>query len=122
MKKGEYDKAAADYEEAVKQEPKAIGARYDLAWLLSTCPEERLRDGKRAVEIATQICELTRWRDFALIDALAAAYAESGKFKKAVKLEKKAVDTASKDAEKEECRMHLKLYQDGKPLHEGKTK
>ena len=89
-----------------------------MAWLLATCPEERFRDGQRAIDHATQACELTNWNDSGILDTLATAYAAAGKFDKAVEFQQKAVNLATKDAEIDKLREHLKLYRDGKPNRE----
>jgi hypothetical protein len=36
-----------------------LQALNNLAWVLCTSPEDKLRDGKRAVELAAKACELT---------------------------------------------------------------
>ncbi|MGO9110890.1 MAG: hypothetical protein ACLP9L_16840 [Thermoguttaceae bacterium] len=52
---------------------------------------------------------------FGFLDTLAAAYAEAGKFYKAVEFQQKAVELATKEAGKQELRDRLRLYQDGRP-------
>jgi TPR repeat protein len=49
-----------------------------LAQLLGACPEESLRNGKEAVEIARKACELTEWKQWRAITALAAALYQDG--------------------------------------------
>jgi serine/threonine protein kinase/uncharacterized protein HemY len=47
-----WDKAKADYMKAVTLAPKDAGLHNELAWLLATCPEARLRDPKEAIAVA----------------------------------------------------------------------
>ena len=89
------------FTEAVQLDPKDAAAHNSLAWLLATGPQERFRDGKRAIDHATRACELTKWKRSAYLDTLAAAYAEAGKFDKAVEFQQKAVELATKDTEKD---------------------
>jgi len=62
-RKGAYDRAIADYDEAIRLKPKYAGAYNGRAWLWATCPDEKYRDGKKAVDSATRACELTDWKD-----------------------------------------------------------
>ena len=114
----QYAQAIADYTEAVRLSPDYLPCRNNLAWLLATCPEASFRDGKRAIEHATRACELTQWKVCDCLDTLAAAYAEVGKFDKAIELAQKASDLAATPARREIYQSHLKLYRDGKPYRE----
>jgi tetratricopeptide (TPR) repeat protein len=60
---------------------------------------------------------LRDWKDFAILDTIAAAYAEAGKFDKAVEWQEKAIKLAPDD-QKEDFGTRLKLYQEGKPYRE----
>ena len=63
---------------------------------------------------------MTNWKDAALLDTLAAAYAESGDFDAAVKWQKKAMDLLPKDAERDrkDYGSRLELYRAKKPYRE----
>ncbi len=119
--KREYDKAIEDYSEVMRLDPKKADGFNALAWLLATCPRAKYRDGKRAIELATKACELTEWKDVADIDTLAAAYAETGDFDRAIMYEKKAIEGLTENDEEEygdEFRTRLKLFEQKKPYHE----
>jgi tetratricopeptide (TPR) repeat protein len=90
-KMGNYKAAASDFAKGLAHSPDDRQASNSLAWLLATCPDGSVRDGRAAIRIGTKACELSGWKDSELIDTLAAAYAETGSFDRAVKLEQQAL-------------------------------
>jgi hypothetical protein len=73
------------------------------------------------VTLATRACELTSWKGAAELDALAAAYAETKQFDKAVERGKQAVELAEKAKDPkaaEYYRAHLAGYEKKTPLRE----
>jgi tetratricopeptide (TPR) repeat protein len=116
----EHDRAAADYAEAVRLDPKDAAAVNSLAWLLATCEDSQFRDGMRAFRLAALACELTGYHDHLCLDTLAAAYAEAGDFAAAVRWQSKALELASGDARfAAGYRARVKLFREGTPYHEG---
>jgi tetratricopeptide (TPR) repeat protein len=95
---------------------------YDkLAWLLATCPEEKVRDGRQALEYARKACELAKWQDERCLEILAAAYAELGRFGEAVKWQKKVLESPGlAKKEQAQLRARLELYEEGKPYREAR--
>src|SRR5262249_47445153 len=55
---GQYGKAIDDYETALKLAPDHARAQSSLAWVLATCPDTKLRDPDRAVELARKAVQL----------------------------------------------------------------
>ncbi|MGA7273926.1 MAG: glycosyltransferase family 39 protein [Candidatus Udaeobacter sp.] len=66
----------------------------ELAWLLATYPDSKSRDGTEAVQLAERACSLTDRRIPALLDTLAAAYAEAGDFSRAMSTIEEALNLA----------------------------
>ncbi len=77
LDKKEHDKAIADFHEAIRINPDGPGAYDARAWIWATCPDEKYRDGKRAVESATKACELSQWNEPYYMETLAAACPKS---------------------------------------------
>jgi tetratricopeptide (TPR) repeat protein len=116
--KGELDAAIAAYKEAARVDPKNPHAHNSLAWLLAVGPDG-VRDGRLAVEHATRACELSSWAVPRYIDALAAAYAESGDFDKAIKYQKQALAfPAFEKSAGPQARQRLDLYVQRKPYRD----
>ena len=59
---------------------------------LATAPEDKLRDGHRAVALATDACRQTEYKQDYILSTLAAAYAETGDFDSARKWAAQAVE------------------------------
>jgi tetratricopeptide (TPR) repeat protein len=80
---GQYEKAAADAEKAIELYPNYADAHNDLAWLLATCPDAKLRDSGRAVELARKAVQLAP-NDENFWGTLGAAQYRAGDWKAAV--------------------------------------
>jgi tetratricopeptide (TPR) repeat protein len=116
---GQHAAAVTAYEQAIKSWPNDVLALRGLAWVLATCPEDRIRDGKRAVELAKRACELCSGELATCIETLAAAYAEAGEFEAASNTQRKAIGMLStKDPLMETYRSRLALYVRHKPYRE----
>lgn len=115
---GKQAEAVADYEKALKLEPKESGILNNFAWVLATSPDEKVRDGARAVKLATEACEASEYKLAHIISTLAAAYAESGDFESAQKWAEKAVELDDKNEHGDELKKELENYKAGKPWRE----
>jgi tetratricopeptide (TPR) repeat protein len=114
---GKQGEAIADYEQALKVDPKNSGALNNLAWVLATSPDDELRNGKRAIELAKQACEVTEYKQAHILSTLAASYAEAGDFDTAINWSKKAVELGTEQL-KGQLSKELESYQTQKPWRE----
>src|SRR5262249_37765278 len=110
--KKDYERSVADYAKAIRLDPTDALTLNNLAWVLATCPDDKVRDGQKAVGYATRACDLSHRMHSGSVDTLAAAYAEAGDFREAVRWQKKALDLDIEDRESlEQAQQRLKLYQ-----------
>ena len=118
-KNGEYDKAIQDYDKAIQINPKDARVYNHIAWLYSTCPEPNYRNGTKAVELAEKAISI-EGQSCNVVDTLAAAYAEKGRFGDAVRTQKKTIKLAREEDNKNiaEYEKRLRSYEQGKPWRE----
>ena len=120
----EYSKAISDFERALKLTPKdnaeRSGILNNLSWTLSTSLDDDVRNGKRALELGIEACEMTEYKRPHILSTLAAAYAEVGEFDKAVEWAQKAVELGqeSKEPQLEQLKKELESYHKKKPWRE----
>jgi len=113
--------ALVQYRTTLKLAPAWPQALNRLAFVLATHQEERFRDGAMAVRLAEAANKLTAETQPALMNTLAAAYAEAGHFDKAVAAGQRARQLALNSSQNalipqiENC---LQFYKAGKPYHE----
>jgi serine/threonine-protein kinase len=119
QQQGRYADAEQAYLGAIKAQPASAPAYESLARLLATCPDDKARDGKRAVEYATTACERTGWKDPLCLDTLAAAYAEAGQFEEAVRYQARALENPEHKGDRRTgARRRLELYLHKKPVRD----
>jgi len=116
---GDHTAALADLEKALEIRPDDSGVLNNLAWLLATSPDEAIRDGKRAIELARKACEETTWKQAHIISTLAAGFAEAGDFAEARKYSKQAVESEGSSPEvKTQLEGEMASYESEKPWRE----
>jgi tetratricopeptide (TPR) repeat protein len=122
LDRGDHREAFVHLREMVKLDPENPRTLASLAWQLATCPQEDLRHGEEALALAQKACEATGRRQPVLLEALAAAQAELGRFDDAIATCQAALrlvqpGQAAIDAG---IRKRLELYRAGKPYRTGK--
>lgn len=93
----------------------------NLAWVLATYPADAIRDSKRAVELAVKATTLPGGDVAIVLRTLAAAYAESGDFSKAIDTAQHAIDLATAQNNTSllaTLRHEIELYQARTPYRE----
>ena len=116
-----FDQAIAHYQSALQFVPDSQDALLGLAELLATCPEDKLRNGGRAVELAEKAGAAATNQTATLVRPLADAYAETGRFAEALRVGSNALvlAEAAHDAQQvESIRQRLRRYQSRLPWRE----
>ncbi len=117
FKLDDYANALGSYNKALEIDPNESGTLGNLALFYATCPRDEFRDGEQAVKLAQKACEFTNYESHISLSVLAAAYAESGDFDKAIEYQKKAIELAD-DNVKAEYEKRLAAYKAKKPWRE----
>ena len=120
MADGKTEQAIGHLEQAVAAAPDNVEAMARLAWCLATCPQESVRNGARAVKLARRARVLSGSATPQLLDTLAAAYAEAGRFAEAVEAARQALE-ALQDGDTslaKQIRERLELYTEKRPYRE----
>ncbi len=111
--------ALGDYVQALSVNPDYIEVYNNIAWILATSPDERLRDGERAVALAERAAAHNP--DVNFMDTLAAAYAEAGRFDEAVAMENRVISMLAASGAASDLGPHverLSRFEDGRPYRD----
>jgi tetratricopeptide (TPR) repeat protein len=90
-----YNKALSDYNKAIDINSRNFKPFNAIAWILATCPNNKYRDGSKAVKMAKKAVQLNPGA--ITFDTLAAAYAETSDFEKAIMTQKEAMALLKKE-------------------------
>jgi tetratricopeptide (TPR) repeat protein len=112
---GRGDEAIAQLQAAVELQPDNAAYANALAFLLATAPQPSLRNGAKALELATKASQSTGGKDPMILRTLAAAFAESGQFPKAIETARQALQLVQANpALANEFQREIKLYEAGR--------
>jgi tetratricopeptide (TPR) repeat protein len=117
---GRMAEAISQYEQGLAMAPLDAGIQNNLAWILATCPDASVRDGNRAVDLASQASAAADGNNPAFLCTLAAAQAETGKFADAASTAERALHLAEAQTNSNlagELQSQIKLYSAGQPFH-----
>ena len=118
---GQSVEAVKHYEKALEISPQSVSALNNLAWLLATGSNASLRNGARAIQLATQADQLSGGTNTLVLRTLAAAYAEAGQFGKAIESARSAMQlgrSQGDDSLVTELQQQIALYELGLPYRE----
>ncbi len=111
--------ALGDYIQALTVNPDYIEVYNNIAWILATSPDRRLRDGRRAVALAEKAAAHTP--DVNFMDTLATAYAEAGRFDEAVAMENRVISMLAANGAADELGPYVErmsLFEEQRPYRD----
>ncbi len=118
---GDYASADDVLRRAIAQNSNDIVLLNDLAWLRATCPHDTIRNGPQAVELSERACRIAGQDRWELLDTLAAAFAECGRFAEALLYARRAADMAGQAGlyeAAEKVAGRASLYENNKPYRQ----
>jgi tetratricopeptide (TPR) repeat protein len=125
LRAGRSMEATVRFRNALKIDPNDVQSLVWLARVLAADESAAVRDGPLAVRLAEQANALTGGSHPTVLDSLAIAYAETGRYAEARQAELKAMETAAaakRQEDLEEFRRRLKLFEAGQPHRENFAK
>jgi tetratricopeptide (TPR) repeat protein len=117
--------AAQRFREALRLSPDHLQTLVYLSRLRASALEPELRNGPEAIELAERAKAIAGEQQPFVLDTLAMAYAEAGRYPEAIGFLKQAIEhfRTSGDSERmREFETRLRLYETGKPFREGSGK
>ena len=121
VQQGRVTEGVEEWQKVLAVEPDNGNAMSNLAWVFATSPDQSLRDGPKAVQLAAQALRISGGRIPILFRTLAAAYAEDGRFSEAVQTAQRGIELASSQGNSDlvtELQGAIALYQEGRPLRD----
>lgn len=121
LKDDKIAEAIQHWREAARFDPEWAELLNNLAWILATHPDEKIRNGREAIDLARKAVKLVGDKFPRFMDTLAAAYAECGNFAEARRVIEKTIPIVKANGPlelAEKLPERLKLYRDCQPLRE----
>jgi Flp pilus assembly protein TadD len=119
FQKGLMKEARDAWQEALEIAPGQLQVQNNLAWLLATASDASLRNGMKAVALAEAANQLTGGANPEILNTLAAAYAEAGRYADATAIARRALALAveqKNQALSATLPKEIKLYEAGAPV------
>jgi tetratricopeptide (TPR) repeat protein len=121
IQQGRIREGVEEWQKVLAIQPDNGNAMSNLAWVFATSPEDSLRDGAQAVQLAEQALRISGGRIPVIFRTLAAAYAEKGMFAQAIQTAQRGIELANGQGNSglaAELQTNIGLYQDEKPLRD----
>jgi len=121
IQQGQAREAVEEWQKVLAIQPDNGNAMSNLAWVFATSPDDSLRDGAKAVQLAEQAMRISGGRIPIIFRTLAAAYAENGRFSEAIQTAQRGIELANSRGNSglaTELQSSIVLYQERQPLRD----
>jgi tetratricopeptide (TPR) repeat protein len=120
---GQWRDSLSYFSRALDRQPGFLRALNNIAWTLATAGDATVRNGRQALDLAQALNERSGIRNAQFLETLAAAYAETGEFGRAVATAEQIPAMAKLSGEFEVAARNeklLPLYRAGQPYRQGR--
>lgn len=121
QRQGKPAEALAEWREGLRARPGDVRLLNQIARVLATSPDKSIRNGDEAIALARRAVQLTGENEPAIMDTLAAAYAEANRFPEAIEVARRAAAMAAargNAALAEVLRSRIRLYEAGSAMRD----
>jgi tetratricopeptide (TPR) repeat protein len=121
IQQGRIREGVEEWQKVLAIQPDNGNAMSNLAWVFATSPEDSLRDGAQAVQLAEQALRISGGRIPVIFRTLAAAYAEKGMFAQAIQTAQRGIELANSQGNSglaTELEGNIVLYRERQPLRD----
>ena len=121
VQQGRVADGVEEWQKVLAVQPDNGNAMSNLAWVFATSPDQSVRNGPKAVQLAEQAVRVSGSRIPILFRTLAAAYAESGRFSEAIQAARRGIELANSQGNSglaAELQGNIALYQERQPLRD----
>jgi tetratricopeptide (TPR) repeat protein len=118
---GQIKEGVEEWQKVLMIQPDNGNAMSNLAWVFATSPDESLRNGTKAVQLAEEAMRISAGRIPIISRTLAAAYAETGRFSEAIQTAQRGIEVANSQGNSglaTELQGNVVLYQEQRPLRD----
>lgn len=125
VQQGRVAEGVEEWQKVLAVEPDNGNAMTNLAWVFATSPDGSLRDGAKAVQLASEALRISGRRIPIIFRTLAAAYAENGQFSEAIQIAQQGIELANSQGNSglaTELQGNIALYQERQPLRDPSLK
>jgi tetratricopeptide (TPR) repeat protein len=119
--RGSLREALASWAGGLRLAPNYLPLLKQTAWVMATSPDRSARNGAEAVTLAERARRLTGGHEPEILDALAAAYAEAGRFPEAIETVHRAIALAAEQKKRplaEALQRRAELYEAKTPFRD----